>query len=290
MATRNALEWFDTCLGQYLLERERGHFDQVVADVFGYNAMQIGFPQYDFLRSNRMPLQFCAALEEGAALRAAPEFLPIETNSLDLVLLPHVLEFSANPHQILREVQRVLMPEGHVIVCGFNPRSLWGMRRILGSVGARLPWRGNLVSPHRSGRPSAGEGFPWHGRFIALPRLKDWLTLLDFEITADRLCCYAPPFSQEKWLRRAGFMEAAGERWWPFSGGIYFLTAVKRVHGMRVIKPEWKEVRAARRGMAPIAQKLGGGAPEDGPRLAARAGIAPTEAQARATRGRRMRA
>jgi SAM-dependent methyltransferase len=245
MPTKNKLEWFETSLGQYLLEREQNHFDEAVADVFGYNAMQIGFPQYDFLRANRMPLQFCAGTEEGAAVRGSPEFLPIETNSIDLVLLPHVLEFSSNPHQILREVQRVLMPEGHVIVCGFNPRSLWGVRGVLGLVEDRFL------------RSVEGQ-FPWRGNFISLPRLKDWLTLLDFEITKDRLCCYAPPFSQEKWLKRFSFMEAAGDRWWPFSGGIYFLTAVKRVHGMRVIKPEWKEVRAARRGMAPIAQKLGG--------------------------------
>jgi hypothetical protein len=79
--------------------------------------------------------------------------------------------------------------------------------------------------------------------------------LLDFEITEDRLCCYAPPFSQEKWLKRFSFMEAVGDRWWPFSGGVYFMTAVKRVHGMRVIKPEWKEVRAARRRMAPVSSK-----------------------------------
>ena len=273
MPIKNRLEWFDTCLGQYLLEREQNHFDQAVVDVFGYNAMQIGFPQYDFLRANRMPLRFRAALEEGAALRAAPDFLPIETNSIDLVLLPHVLEFSANPHQILREVQRVLMPEGHVIVCGFNPRSLWGVRGFFGLMEEHFPWRGNLISMPKLKDSPVEKHFPWHGKFIALPRLKDWLTLLDFEITKDRLCCYAPPFSQEKWLKRFNFMETAGDRWWPFSGGIYFLTAVKRVHGMRVIKPEWKEVRAARRGMAPIAQKLGGNTSGQEPRRAARGEI-----------------
>jgi SAM-dependent methyltransferase len=124
MHKKNKLEWFETCLGQYLLEREQNYFDQAVADVFGYHAMQIGFAQYDFLRANRMPLQFCVGAEEGVAVRVAPDFLPIETNSIDLVLMPHVLEFSVNPHQILREVQRVLMPEGHVIVSGFNPHSV----------------------------------------------------------------------------------------------------------------------------------------------------------------------
>jgi SAM-dependent methyltransferase len=235
MPSRNKLIWFETCLGQYLLEREQNYYDNAVANVFGYHAMQVGFPQYNFLRTNRMPLQFCVAMEKDAAVRAAPDFLPIDTNSIDLVLLPHILEFSSNPHQILREVQRVLMPEGHVIICGFNPRSLWGLRGLFGSIEDNFPWRGN---------------------FIARPRLKDWLALLDFEITEDRLCCYAPPFSQEKWLKRFSFMEAAGDRWWPFSGGVYFMTAVKRVHGMRVIKPEWKEVRAARRRMAPVSSKI----------------------------------
>ena len=249
MPMQTTQQWFETCLGQYLLEREQSYFDQAVADVFGYNAIQVGFPQHDFLRSNRMPLRFSVGIEKNVVLRAAPDFLPIESNSIDLVLLPHVLEFSSNPHQILREVQRVLMPEGHVIVCGFNPRSLWGVRRWFGSARYDFPWRGN---------------------FIALPRLKDWLTLLDFEMTAGRLCCYAPPFSQEKWLRRFNFMEAAGDRWWPISGGVYFLQAVKRVHGMRVIKPEWKDVLAARRGVVPVARRFNGNTAGEEPRIAAR--------------------
>ena len=249
MLLKNTQEWFETSLGQYLLEREQSYFDKAVADVFGYNAMQIGFPQYDFLRTNRIPLRFCAATEGSATVLAAADFLPIETNSIDLVVIPHVLEFSSNPHQILREVHRVLMPEGQVIVCGFNPRSLWGVRGLFGRLEDNY--------------------FPWRGNFIALPRLKDWLTLLDFEITEDRLCCYAPPLSQEKWLTRFDFMEAAGSRWWRFSGGVYFLNAVKRVHGMRVIKPEWKEVRARSKSMAPVAQKIKGTAGSE-PRMAAR--------------------
>ena len=134
MPIQNQQQWFNTCLGQYLLEREQSYFDQAVMDVFGYNAIQVGFPQHDFLRTNRMPLQFCTGAEEGVSLLAAPDFLPIESNSIDLILLPHILEFNLNPHQILREVQRVLMAEGHVIICGFNPRSLWGVRQWFGSA------------------------------------------------------------------------------------------------------------------------------------------------------------
>lgn len=249
MPVKSKRKWFETCLGQYLLEREQNYFDKTVADVFGYNAMQIGFPQYDFLRANRMPLQFCAGTEKGASVLAAPDFLPIETNSIDLVLMPHMLEFSANPHQILREVQRVLM--------------LRAMSLFPASTRAACG-----VCEGYSGRRTTI--FPGAAISLRYPRLKDWLTLLDFEITEDRLCCYAPPFSQEKWLKRFSFMETAGSRWWRFSGGVYFLTAVKRVHGMRVIKPEWKEVRARRKSMAPVAQKIKGAAETSEPRRAAR--------------------
>ena len=249
MPIQNQQQWFETCLGQYLLEREQSYFDQAVMDVFGYNAVQIGFPQHDFLRTNRMPLQFCADIEKGAALLANPDFLPIESNSIDLVLLPHILEFSSNPHQILREVQRVLVAEGQVIICGFNPRSLWGARKWFGS------------SKHN---------FPWNGNFIALPRLKDWLTLLDLEMTAGKLSCYAPPINQEKWLQRFKFMEFTGDRWWPISGGVYFLQAIKRIHGMRVIKPAWKDVLAAKRRMSPVANKINPNIAERQPRASSR--------------------
>ena len=249
MSKQNQQEWFETCLGQYLLEREQRYFDQAVMDIFGYNALQIGFPQHNFLRTNRMNFQFCADTEKGATLLASADFLPIESNSIDLVLLPHVLEFSSNPHQILREVQRVLVAEGQVIICGFNPRSLWGSRKWFGA------------SRH---------SFPWNGNFIALPRLKDWLTLLDFEMTAGKLSCYAPPINQEKWLQRFNFMEFTGDRWWPISGGVYFLQAIKRVHGMHVIKPAWKGVLKSKRRMSPVANKINDNIAKKKPGLSSR--------------------
>lgn len=228
-------DWFATPLGAYLLQQEQAYFDEAVADVFGFNAMQLGLPGVDLLRMNRIPLRFTVGAEQGVRLRTAFDHLPIESNSIDLVVSPHALEFSAQPHQILREVQRVLLPEGQLIVSGFNPRSLWGARRLL----------------HRRRRE-----FPWCGNFISLPRLKDWLALLDFEVTGGKIGCYAPPFRQEKWLQRGLFMEAAGDRWWPISGGVYFLRAVKRVHGMRVIKPSWKDRRAE--ALASVAGRLNG--------------------------------
>ena len=227
-------EWLATPLGEHLLGAEQKYFDHELADLFGFNAIQLGLPHYDFLRANRMPFRFVAGPEGPVALKSDLEALPIQSATADLVVMPHCLEFSSNPHQILREASRILMPEGHVVLSGFNPWSLWGVRRI---------------AVRRNGGP------PWSGQFINLPRLKDWMALLGFELTAGRMCCYVPPFTREKWLRRFGFMDSAGDRWWPFAGGIYFLHGIKRVQGMRIITPKWRVAQGQKKALAPLPHK-----------------------------------
>jgi SAM-dependent methyltransferase len=219
-------EWFESPTGRYLIEQEQAYFDQNVGDVFGYHAVQLGVPGFDFLRTSRIQLKVRAGTD------LALDFfnLPFDSGSIDLVVLPHLLEFSCNPHQILREIERIVRPEGRIMLSGFNPFSLWGLRRLA--------------------TQSVSE--PWCGNFISLSRMKDWLALLGFEVSAGKLCCYAPPFDQEKWLNRFAFMEKAGDRWWPISGGVYFLVAIKRVRGVRLIKPNW-EINAA---LAPTVSEL----------------------------------
>ncbi len=227
-------EWLETPLGQYLVAREQDYFDRAVADVFGYNAFQLGMVERDLLRASRIPLRVRVDVAGAVQLRADFRDLPIASSSADLVLLPHVLEFSEHPHQILREVARVLLPEAHVVIACFNPWSLWGFRRVF----------------------NARSQYPWRGRFINLPRLKDWLALLGLEIMAGQMSCYAPPCSQQKWLDRFGFMEKAGDRWWPIGGGVYFLQAVKRVRGMRLIMPKWSDLLAPKKNLAAVPKKV----------------------------------
>lgn len=248
MSTSDTLtEWFSTPQGQYLLEREQEFFDHAVVDIFGYRAVQLGLTGYEFLRASRMPLRAVAGNRAGLQVcksvcgektaqyekvRLIMDELPFDSGSLDLVLMPHVLEFNKNPHQILREVERVLMPEGNLLLCGFNPRSLWGVRRTLGSKA----------------------GYPWNGNFISLPRMKDWLALLGFEVVAGRFACYTPPFTNPGWVKRFRFLEPAGDRWWAVCGGVYFLHAVKRVQGVRLIKPKWNDGLVSK--LLPVAPKL----------------------------------
>jgi SAM-dependent methyltransferase len=230
--------------GQYVLDWERRQLDAAVVDIFGFHAMQLGLPQVDALRENRMQLRFCAARRVPAAgegARTSPvavinryEELPFATHSIDLVVMPHILEFATDPHQVLREVERVLVPEGHLVITGFNPYSFWGARQYITRFGA---------SPF----------LPRAGRFISLPRIKDWLKLLSFDVERGCFGCYVPSVRSERWLARWRFLERAGDRWWPFLGALYMLTAVKRVRGMRLVGAVWKRKEEAARRLAPVA-------------------------------------
>jgi SAM-dependent methyltransferase len=227
--------WLSTPQGSYVLGWELAQYDSAVEDVFGFRAVQVGLPEVDFLRQNRIPHRFSLALEPGAALAADPLQLPLASQSVDLVALPHVLEFHAHPHEVLREVERVLMPEGHLVLSGFNTASLWRMRQMF------------TFEKNSS---------PWDAKFIGLLRLREWLRLLGFELNGGMFGCYAPPFRQRNWLERFAFMEKAGARWWPITGGIYVVRAVKRVQGMRLVTPAWRQERARRRAVAaPVSQR-----------------------------------
>ena len=217
MSIEQQHKWLATPLGNYLQVQEQVLFDNAVSDVFGFNAMQLGMLDSDFLRNSRMPFCFKAGVSQGA-VNCDSTRLPFSPNSIDLLVLPHVLEFSASPHQTLREAERVLLAEGHIMITGFNPFSLWGL---------------NLLARKH-------ESYPWNGHFLTLSRIKDWLELLSFEMVSCNMACYIPPFKNLLWLQKFQFMDHYGDRWLPMMGGIYFIVAKKRVLGMTLIRPNWK--------------------------------------------------
>lgn len=202
--------------------------DEAVSDAFGYHALQLGFPMLDGLRSNRMPHRWLAhgVPGSGVSLSCHFEALPFDSGSLDLLVLPHTLELSSDPHATLREVERVLVPEGRLVVTCFNPASLWGVAQKRAHLWQRFGL-GQLYLPRS-------------GEFLAYHRLRDWLHLLNFEIETARFGAYRFALREPGWFERFGWMESVGARWWPILGSLYCVTAVKRVRGMRLIGPAWK--------------------------------------------------
>lgn len=243
-------QWFDTPPGRYLLDWEHTHFDRTVADIFGFHALQLGMPGLDALGANRMPHKWLALPGPQPELPGQPRAaimtdfaaLPFPESSLDLVVLPHTLELSADPHTTLREVERVLVPEGRVLICGLNPASLWGLRQRRGHLYRRLGLDALFL-------PDAGE-------FIGYWRLRDWLRLLGFEVESGQFGCYRPALNTDKWLQRYQWMDRMGERWWPIFGAVYFVVAAKRVRGMRLMGPAWKTSRSLATAPVPIANRI----------------------------------
>jgi SAM-dependent methyltransferase len=261
--------WTESPPGRYVLDWEQAQLDSVVSNVFGYHALQLGLSQLDALRENRMP---CRALVLDAASGAsapytyppqAPQLampapvgstgsdarfapgprttlwcdlldLPFEAQSVDLLVMPHTLEFTRDPHRLLREAERVLMPEGQLVILGFNSLSLWGARQAFGKM---------------TGRPFV----PAAHDLIAFTRIKDWIKLLGFELERGRFGCYRPPLARENWLERFAFMEEAGDRWWAIFGAAYMVTAVKRVRGMRLVGQIKAKKPVLAPGLAPAA-------------------------------------
>jgi SAM-dependent methyltransferase len=205
---------------------EQKCFDHIVADVFGFHAVQIGLPQINALSENRMPLHALLVNSQDSrkdahrfswrVIEGHPNELPFANESIDLIVLPHVLEFAAEPHQILREVDRVLLPEGRLVISGFNPASLWGARQYL----SRL-----IGNPY----------LPRDGQFIGLLRIKDWLQLLNYSLDRGHFGCYKFPLHGEPAMNRMDFLEPMGNRWWPIFGAVFIVSAIKRHKGMRLI-------------------------------------------------------
>lgn len=218
--------WFDQPLGRSLQAVEANRLRTLWPQLYATVAMQLGdVGRRDLMDTCIAPKRYVVDLPPFDApslatpVYAAVDALPFDTRSVDLALLPHTLEFAVDPHQVLREVQRVLMPQGYVVLFGFNPVSLWGL------------WR---MALKRRGR------MPWCGHFIQLLRVKDWLKLLGFELVHGKMLYYRPPLGNEAFMDRLYFLDKIGDRWWPMAGAVYFVVAQKRVAAMTPLRPAWR--------------------------------------------------
>lgn len=226
-------EWLRSPLGTRLYALERKLASEALAQVFGWQLLQIGLWGDDDgliadARTQRKSVlawhgdrvtsaAATNALPGVATIRSRTDSLAVASDSVDAVLLPHTLEYEPDPHEILREVGRVLSGEGHLIIMGFRPFSSWGLRHLF-----------------------ARDGFPpGMERLIGEWRLRDWLKLLGLEIVDAQRYLFTLPWGGAATSSQS-FLERAGRRMWPMFAGGYMVKARKRVYTLTPIRPRWR--------------------------------------------------
>ena len=219
MPTTATADWLSSALGRQLLAAEGELLRGLLDDVFGLELLQLGTwgASRELLSQSRTRRQTviapAAARVSGFELDVVAELsqLPIQTATVDAVLLPHTLEFESDPHAIVREADRVLTGEGQLIVLGFRPTSLWGLRS-----------------------RAARQGFPpGLQQMLAMRRVGDWLELLGYEVVLQRRYLYGRPWntgegSSRRILRRGLFN--------PLPAAAWLLKARKHVYRMTPLK------------------------------------------------------
>jgi len=222
-------EWYASALGKELAGLEEECLERMLRDTFGYYLLQVGITSGfgDAVGASRIRHRILLPVAEqpdtlGPQIVASPDRMPVSSDSVDAVFLPHTLDFSADAHRVLREAERVLIPEGRVVVMGFNSLSLWGLRRLMPPGQRRVPWCGGFLSPFR---------------------VSDWLSLLGFDVEMQEMLMFRPPWRRAL-LQQLSFLDSMGRRFWPLLGGVYAIRAVKRVSTLTPLKPSWRTRRA----------------------------------------------
>ncbi|HIE55329.1 MAG TPA: methyltransferase domain-containing protein [Chromatiaceae bacterium] len=222
--------WFHTDLGALVLEEELKKLGAMSSRLFGYYLLEVSLlcSHADYLQEcpirRRFRLSPCPSA--GNQVLSMPEQLPVISDYIDAVILPHTLDFSADPRQVLREVERILIPEGKVVISGFNPWSLWGLWRAM---------------------PGAGRKLPWRGHFLSYSQVEDWLSLLGFDVEEVQTVLFRPPWKRAFLMRQALVMERLGSRFWPWLAGVYIIVASKRVSTLTPIRPRWRLQQSLRK-------------------------------------------
>lgn len=223
-------EWLQTPLGEALLEQERVLLEANLQDLFGYHLLQMSIePALDLTAGSRIPHRFSLAPQlcpecPLSTLVASYRAMPLPAESLDLVLLHHLLDYTPTPHQLLREAARVLIPRGHLVIVGFSPWSLFGFGRFLAAL--------------FSSRPR------WRQRGMRLGRLLDWLQLLDLEAVSVDRGFFRPPVQSPGLLHHLHWLERWGKKLHLPTGGVYVVVARKDIGAMTPIKPRWELPKA----------------------------------------------
>jgi SAM-dependent methyltransferase len=215
--------WWKSPLGKALLANETDLLEPTLARIFGYHFLQLGVSEHSMLEASPIghKLLFRPQYDAGKSLPVANnEALPLQSDSVDAVLIHHALEYTADSHRLLRESARVLMPGGKLLIIGFNPLSSWGVRKL-------CRWRNTR---------------PWDAHTISSSRVQDWLKLLDFSVDKIEHCAYLLPLKHTRFVNAAPRFEAFGRRYKAPVGAVYVIVACKQVMPVTPIQPRWSKL------------------------------------------------
>jgi len=228
--TQQLQEWYATPAGQNLYKGLLQKLDKLLPNLFGYHALQIGglSEDIDLITSSKIGQKIFMTLNpDQGTVAANPLALPFPQNTLDLIVLPHTLDISPKPHQVLREIHRVLISEGHLIIIGFNPFSMMGLSKLLFMRSQRAPWAAHFYTPRR---------------------LKDWLSLLGFKIVAVENLGLQPPIQNQRFQERMQALSKAERFGLARLGGLQIYVAKKREFTLTRLPQPWRP----RRRMIPV--------------------------------------
>lgn len=215
--------WCSDGFGASLLELECAQLSGLLSKIHGDYLMQIGGPSsMPHCAASAIPYRFRVSAEsmvgnEAAYVQADLVDLPVMPDGIDLVMLPHVLEFSDDPEALLQEIYQALAPGGQLILLGFNPYSLLGLSKCFG----------------------ARHDFPWQGRLWSRSRVKHWLRKLGYSIIVNKTLCFRWPISQYRAYALTDFSEVLAQLCCPGCGDIYFITAQKKTYSPLFQKADW---------------------------------------------------
>lgn len=216
-------EWFCSDLGQELVQEQKRCLKTVVRNKFGQHMVQLDMGLYEpLVESAPVGCFSIVSLYENRSpspvVCARPEQLPFEPESVEAILLHHVLDCRDDPYQILREVNQALVPEGVVVIVGFNPWSLWLGKKLRSWVSGKLPWCAQFYGPSR---------------------IQDWLSVLDMEIEERYSLFHRPAINNQSWLKRLNWLENLVSVLFPKAGASYVVVGRKKVAGAIPMKGKW---------------------------------------------------
>ncbi|MFT5603543.1 MAG: SAM-dependent methyltransferase [Paracoccaceae bacterium] len=218
--------WFEGPIGRQLLKEERLLLQDSLKGVFGHSLLELSLVTPTLTsRPEGIHRHYCVGpavqRDLGRSLDAVSNFaqLPIANESQDAVVLHHLLEFVANPHNMLREIERITVPRGRVLIVGFNPFSLLGLQ---------------LQVSGRLNRDSV-----WQQHMFTTFRLIDWLHLLGFEINHCWYGFHRLPLAKPDWCMSHSYLRPDLMKKLPV-GGSFVLSATKCRAPITPIKLKWR--------------------------------------------------